>query len=141
MPNNDSVIVALDVGERRIGIATAMSSGLPSPLKTIENTQNVSKDLVKLFEELGATTVVVGLPRNLEGNDTAQTASIRAFTDELKKHITLPIHFQDEALTSKKAEQELADRGVPYNREMVDALAATYILSDFLGDHPKESMV
>ncbi len=138
MPNNDSVIVAFDVGDRRIGIATAHSSTrLPSPLKTLEHTEHATDELVKLLQEQKAAAVVVGLPRNLEGNDTSQTKLAREFANDLKKNTHLPVYLQDEALTSVKAEQELAERGLPYNKGEVDALAATYILSDFLGDHPE----
>lgn len=84
-----------------------------------------------------ATVLVVGLPRSLEGNDTAQTAETRAFARRLENTLELPVYLQDEALTSQKAEEELRARGVPYNKAEVDALAATYILSDFLGDHPE----
>jgi putative Holliday junction resolvase len=110
---------------------------LPSPLKTLERSENIFEQLKILADQQGASVIVAGLPRSLEGNETAQTAAARAFVKELKAHIVLPVYFQDEAVTSKKAEQELRDRGVTYNKGEVDALAATYILSDFLQDHPE----
>lgn len=138
MPNNDTVILALDIGERRIGIAVANSgSRLASPLKTVEHGSTTFEHIKTIIEEQQATVLVAGLPRNLEGNETAQTGWVREFVKKLEAQVPLPVYFQDEALTSQKAEQELRDRAVTYNKGEVDALAATYILTDFLNDHPE----
>ena len=135
---SDSTILALDVGERRIGYALAnLAAKLPSPGGVLENSEDVHEDIVKLAKDHSAIAVVVGLPRNLSGDDTAQTKQARSFATELKKVIRMPVYLQDEALTSQKAEEELGGRKVGYNKESVDALAATYILADFLRDHPK----
>ena len=78
------------------------------------------------------TALVVGLPRNLQGDRTEQTGFSETFGNQLTEHFSLPVYYQDEALTSHKAEEELRQRGVDYQRGDIDALAATYILDDFL---------
>lgn len=132
-----SNLLALDVGERRIGVALAGSvARLPGPLLTIEREDSVFEDIKRLVREERAASVIIGLPRGLDGQETAQTQAVYEFGDELKKYLSVPVYYQDEALTSRLAEQELKAGGKPYNKPMVDALAATYILADYLTQHP-----
>jgi len=132
-----SIILALDVGDRRIGVARASTlARLPSPLMTLERHEGTPDDIKRLIAREGASALVVGLPRGLQGQHTAQTKSVEAFAAMLHNVITVPLHWQDEALTSRKAEAELEARGKPYQKGDIDALSATYILEDFLRDHP-----
>ena len=129
-------ILALDVGGSRIGVAIAHPvARLPRPLTTIAHDGSIWSNLTRLIEDEEVGQIVVGLPRNLSGNATAQTREIEKFVDELKRNTDLPVEFQDEALTSKQAEQELSSRGHTYAKGDIDALAATYILEDFLREH------
>jgi putative holliday junction resolvase len=133
-----ATIVALDVGERRIGIASASRlARLAHPLMTIHNDGQVFVHLHQVCDEQHATALVIGLPRSLSGDRTAQTETIEAFVLALRQHIDLPIYWQDEALTSRQAETELRKTGKLYEKEDIDALAACYILEDFLKDHLK----
>ncbi|HSX45632.1 MAG TPA: Holliday junction resolvase RuvX [Candidatus Saccharimonadia bacterium] len=125
-------ILALDVGEARVGLALAsISARLVQPFTTLQR-EDVFDELEKIIKNEDVGEIVVGLPRGLDGQETAQTASARAFAKELEKRTDLPIHLQDEAVTSKKAEEELRARGKPYAKGDIDALAATYILEDYL---------
>lgn len=133
-----SSILALDIGESRIGIALANDiARLASPFMTIQNVPSVYDELKAIIEKEAIETVVVGLPRNLSGEDTAQTKYCRDFADKLSGYSK--IVFQDEALTSTKAEAELRSRGKPYTKGDIDALAATYILEDYLNNTRKDS--
>jgi len=126
-------LLALDVGSVRIGVARASSLvRLPEPLMTIQNGPETVQRLKQLVVEHDARTLVVGLPRGLEGQETAQTASVREFVALLSQQLSIPIVLQDEAVTSRKAEDELLARGKPYAKGDVDALAAAYILDDYL---------
>jgi len=70
-------VVALDVGEKRIGVATAsLITQLPHPLKTLHHTKDIMHDIVMLLQEQRAVAVVLGLPRGLEGQETAQTRTV-----------------------------------------------------------------
>lgn len=133
MPTTPSSILALDVGEQRVGVAYAsMAARLASPLTTLPNDASFMPRLQALIAERAVDTVVVGLPRGLEGQSTPQTEQVRAFADNLQKRTQLPVILQDEALTSVKAEQELRGRRRAYTKEDIDSLSATYILEDYL---------
>ncbi len=128
-----SNILSLDVGERRVGVAMANTvARFANPLTTLSNTDDILQDIAKLVREHDVDTVVVGLPRNLSGDDTAQTQYARQFADKITG---VTIVFQDEALTSVKAEDELKSRGKSFEKGDIDALAATYILEDYLMTH------
>ena len=130
--------MALDVGGTRIGVATANAAArIPQILTTIYNNDTVLENLEKLIMQHHVAVLVVGLPRGLDGQRTAQTDAVEAFAAVVKKQFDLPLYWQDEALTSRKAKEELEARRKPYRKEDVDALAATYILEDFLGEHPE----
>lgn len=129
-------ILALDVGERRIGVARATEAArLPSPLTTLENNLTIWTELKQICNEQRIVRIVIGLPRSLSGQATAQTKYVENFATEARAHLGLPIQFQDEAVTSKQAERELIARGKPFNKGDIDALAATYILEDYLREN------
>jgi putative Holliday junction resolvase len=130
-------LMALDVGDRRIGVAVAEEDvRFPRPHTTLEQSSNVFDEIAAIAKEHDATVMVVGLPRNLQGEATEQTRTVEAFAKALESRLSVPIAWQDEALTSVKAEEELASRGKAYNKADVDALAATYILEDYIAEHP-----
>lgn len=138
MLNSNSSILALDVGGQRIGVASANAvARLAGPLMTIQNSGNIIEEITKLISRYDAAALVIGLPRGLDGQHTDQTRAIEDFVMKLKQHITLPVYWQDEAVTSRQAEAELQARGKPYQKGDIDALAATYILEDFLNEHPE----
>ena len=140
MLSSSNSILALDVGGRRIGIAVANSvARIARPVTALENNDKFVSELQKQIQEHDAAVLVVGLPRGLDGQHTAQTAAVESFAAALKQHVELPIYWQDEAVTSMQAETELNERRGPgkYKKGDIDALAATYILEDFLHDHPE----
>jgi len=135
MTASPQAILALDVGDKRIGVAIAnISVRFASPLTTITNDEMVWQQLTEIIETNDVGAIVVGLPRGLDGQETAQTHKAEVFMQQLRAHLGLPVHPQDEAATSVKAEEELAARGKPYAKGEVDALAATYILEDYLNE-------
>jgi putative Holliday junction resolvase len=122
-------LIGLDVGHKRIGVARASSvAKLAEPLTTIKAADGL-EELQRIIKQETAGTIVVGLPRSLQGDDTAQTTWVRQWVDDAKKQIKLPFYWQDEALTSQIAE---AERQVHKSPHDVDALAAAIILQDFL---------
>jgi putative Holliday junction resolvase len=132
---NNGTILALDVGTVRIGVARASQvARLASPYSTILNDTNFPTALLTLIKDEAVGTLVVGLPRNLSGSDTAQTNYVRDFVESLGIPASVAVVYQDEALTSTKAEAELDRRKKPYSKAAVDALAATYILDDYLAN-------
>jgi putative pre-16S rRNA nuclease len=138
MPINHKSVLALDVGQARVGVALAsLAARLPNPLLTLPRGDRFFDQLADIIRREDAGALVVGLPRGLDGQTTAQTVAIGKFVKELKEHTDLPVHLQDEALTSHQAEAELRRRGKVYAKADIDALAATYILEDWLGGQPE----
>jgi putative Holliday junction resolvase len=135
MANNtaNKIYLALDIGSQRIGVAIAYSnSRLPQPLTVLQHTETIFDQINQLIQLHKASGLIIGIPRGLDGQITNQTRSTEAFIKSLTKKITIPVYKQDEAVTSKQAEAELIARGKPYSKADIDALAATYILDDFL---------
>ncbi len=133
MNSTDGTILALDVGAARIGIAIASNvARLARPHGVVLNDARALDTLGELCRAEGVTQLVVGLPRGLDGQNTAQTLTVKAFGALLGKALDLPVAWQDEALTSVQAEAELIKRGKTYKKEDIDALAAVYILEDYL---------
>lgn len=133
-----SSLLALDVGERRIGVAIAnVQARIASPLVTLAHDDSVMHDIQMLIDEHAVMVLVVGLPRGLDGQHTQQTMVVEEFKATLERMLTVPVYWQDEAVTSRQAEDELKSRGKPYKKEDIDALSATYILEDFIRDHPE----
>lgn len=133
--NNARVVIALDVGERRIGVAVArLEARLPKPLMTIDRQKenDIFETLNGLVKTHEAGVVVVGLPRGMEGQETAQTLLAREFAAELAKSCSAKVYLQDEAATSILAEEDLKATGKPYDKGEIDKIAAYYILRDWL---------
>lgn len=136
-------IVGLDVGERRIGVAISDATGtLARPVTTLRTTgldgnalDTAATEIARLAgEEDGVAAIVVGLPRNLDGSDSAMTPRIAIFADRLRSRSALPVSVQDERLTSVEAERRLAERSTDWRdrKARLDAAAAAIILQDYL---------
>ena len=135
----EGFVLALDVGEKRIGLAKADSkTGMAFPFRTLENDESFQSKLREIINNEKIVILVVGLPRGMDGQETKQTAYARDFAKNLND-VGLPIHLQDEAGTSVQARQELEDKGQPFEKGDIDALAATYILQDFLDNNIKRT--
>ncbi len=133
MPTKTTNLLALDVGDRRIGVAVASNiARLANPLTVLANDKTLWHELSKLLAHEHIGMIIVGLPRSLSGEDTAQTKIVRSFVSQLKTKTDIPVTLQDEALTSRQAEAELRARGKKFDKGDIDALAAVYILDDYL---------
>jgi len=119
--------LGLDVGQARIGVARGNTvARLASPLAVVAvDGQEVAR-IKELADQENAQGLVVGLPRGLDGQDTEQTELTRRFGRRLDE-LGLPLHWQDEAGTSVKAEAEGQDDKLGH-----DARAAALILQDYL---------
>jgi putative Holliday junction resolvase len=134
MSKNKSLI-ALDVGEARIGVAvgdTAVKIAVPYGAIEVNGTELTQ--IAQLAVRENADVIVVGYPRNQSGEATAQTASVEAFAAQLTD-MADELVFQDESLTSVMAEQRLKARGGQYTKGDIDAEAAVIILQDYIEEH------
>lgn len=129
--------LGLDVGKVRTGFARGSSvAKIAQPLFTVE-TAKVATKLKEIMANESVEAVVIGLPRNLNGDDTEQTKWVRQWVDELKKIVDITIYQQDEALTSKLAEMKKESD----TKNDIDSLAAGVILQDFLNSDEAERVV
>lgn len=122
-------ILAIDFGTKRIGLAW-MQSGVDVvlPFGVIADTSNKTraKQLVDLIKEEKIDLLVVGLPVGVDGpKENFNTARVRAFVEEIRREVTIPIEFVDEAFTSAEAD----DMGGSASR---DEKAAMLILQDYV---------
>ncbi len=125
-------LLALDVGEKRIGVATAETAvRIAVPLTTIEVDGTEIQQIARIVADENTSTIVVGYPRNQSGEATAQTAYAEGFAAKLDGMVDT-IVFQDESLTSVMAENQLKADGRPYTKGDIDARAAAIILQDYL---------
>ena len=128
-------LVGLDVGEKRIGVAVADAGiRIAVPFDTVEVDGREIERINEIVLKEGADSIVVGYPRNQQGEATTQTKYVEAFA-ELLRPLEKKIVFQDESLTSVMAEQRLISYGRPYAKGDIDAQAATIILQDYLEAH------
>jgi putative Holliday junction resolvase len=131
-------ILALDVGEARIGVAKAeMGSSLAFGRGVIarEGLEADLEAIEKAARAENASLMVVGLPRRTDGADSGQTARVRAFAKALEKR-GLAVTFEDERFTTRVAAQWLASSGLPQHKRQekgrLDEAAAVLILESYL---------
>ena len=130
-----SNILGIDYGDKRVGVAiVADGVAVPRLLPTLQNDTSLLDQLKTIAEQRQIERIVVGLPRSLSGDETAQTKNVRSFAKELEAKLNLPVDFQDEALTSVGAEQTLKNGGGAYEKSDIDSLAASQILLDYIGE-------
>lgn len=136
-------IIALDVGDKTIGIAVSDELMLTAQgLMTLERV-GIRKDtskIIDLIREHNCDTVVIGLPKNLNGTNSIQTDKVYEFKTMLENKIKssgmkdISIVFQDERFTTLMAERVLieADVSRKKRKEVIDKQAATLILQGYL---------
>ncbi|MBM3209763.1 Holliday junction resolvase RuvX [Candidatus Saccharibacteria bacterium] len=123
--------LALDIGEKRIGVARGDSNvKIAVPLSAIHVDGGEKNLLHKLLQQEMPAAVVVGWPRNSRGEPTAQTAYVQHVIEELA--IEVPIIYQDESLTSVIAKERRGDSKQTRKSGQIDSEAASIILQDYL---------
>ncbi|NBO47202.1 MAG: Holliday junction resolvase RuvX [Actinobacteria bacterium] len=126
--------VAIDYGDKRIGIAKSDNSGLiASPVMTLVNsgsTENIFSAIKDLVEEGNVTLIYIGLPLHLSGRESESSDKARRFATLLRQHLpqSVQVRLLDERLSTTSALGELKSAGLKSNRENIDQLAAVKIL-------------
>lgn len=130
--SQNKVFLALDVGEKRIGVAVGDSGvRIAVPFDTIDVDGTEVERIARLIITESVDVVVLGYPRNQSGEATKQTAFVEDFAKKLTD-IAPKMVFQDESLTSVLAEQRLQSYKTPYTKADIDAQAAAIILQDYM---------
>lgn len=132
-------VLAVDFGERRIGLAVSDPAGtFVVPVGTIERTSDAraAAALRDAAREREVERIVVGLPRLPDGTEGPRARRARSFADRLGTASGLPVDLFDEALTTVAAEESLREAGAGRSRRSagLDAEAAAALLRDYLAD-------
>lgn len=132
-----SQILGFDFGTFSIGVAVGQRiTGTASPLAALraKDGQPNWDEVSKLINTWQPKELVVGLPLNMDGSDQPLTDMARKFANRLHGRFGLPVHLQDERLTTVAAKESLFARGGFKNlqKDKVDSAAAQLILEDYL---------
>jgi putative Holliday junction resolvase len=147
-PGTTGVILAIDYGKKRLGLALSDEFGVTSrPYATWTRT-NRRRDLARLRElvrQEGVHLIVVGLPLHLNGAPSEMSVEAKSFAARVEKALGLPVEMMDERLSSWEAHETLADAssshrarrdssGRPEKKKKtpLDDIAAAIILRDYL---------
>ena len=127
--------LAIDYGAKRTGLAICdPDETIVSPLRVIEGQKELLEKIVQIVTDEKADAIVMGLPLNMDNSVGSQAKLVLKFADRLKAHIEIPIHFQDERLSTFGAEEKIAAAEYTKKKKAkrLDAIAAAEILEAFL---------
>jgi len=130
--------MALDYGERRIGVALSDPTGcFASPADLVERRDDGSHFgvLQRLCETNDVAEVIVGLPLHLSGEEGKAAQLAREFAGQLAERVGVPVNLVDERLTTVEAERALLEGDVSRRKRkcVVDSLSAVVLLNSYLG--------
>ena len=130
-------VLAVDPGDKRVGLALSDPTGtIASPLRTLDANprETLPARLLAVADEMGADTLVVGLPLRLSGGEGPEAKAARALAAELRALTRKQVRLLDERLTSAAAERALLARGEKRaeRRRLSDQVAAAILLQTYL---------
>ena len=130
-------ILALDIGEKRVGIAVCdPDQRIASPVCVLpaEEVRTCARSFRAVLEDWEPGLLLAGLPYTLSGEEGPQAQRIRAFAHEVSDCCAIPIEFADERLSSAQAKRSLREKGLSEKamRGKVDMIAASLFLQAWL---------
>ncbi len=136
--------LALDIGERRIGVAASDASGAVAfPVCVLPATEVLSgaKTFRRVLEDHEPDVLVCGRPKTMAGDDGPQAERVMAQAKAIARTCALPLEFVDERLSSTEAKRILRAQGMDERsmRGKVDMVAASLFLQAFLDARPQKS--
>ena len=146
-------ILGLDVGDRTVGVAVSDPLGIIATGVTTIDRVGIRKDTGKVIDyirEYDCSTVVIGLPLNLDDTDSVQTQKVRDFRQMLENKLRssgplsrVRIEWQDERYSTAEAEEVLIEAGMSREdrKKIIDRQAAIVILQRYLDSMPPEEKI
>lgn len=130
-------IIGLDVGQKTIGVSVSDPLGFTAQgLTTIrrKNKEQDMNEIKKFCDEYKAETIIVGLPKNMNGTIGPSGEIIMAFGKLIEEELKIEVKFWDERLTTVAAHKAMleADLSRSKRKKIVDKVASTYILQGYL---------
>ena len=131
------IIMSVDLGKARTGIAISDSGesfAFPKEVITEYNEEKLINKICETAKELGAEMMVVGVPKNMDGSSGWRADECIAIADKIKEKSGIEVNMWDERCTTVSAHTYLnmTDTRGKKRKEVVDAVAATIILEDYL---------
>ena len=136
--------LAIDYGRKRTGVAICdRAEMIVSPFTVIEGQKVLLEKIAEIVESEQVEAIVVGLPLNMDDSQGLQAKRTMNFAEQLKKKVDIPIHLQDERLSTFAAEEKLAATGFSKSKKKkrIDAIAAAQILEAFLEEKKHDNPV
>ena len=130
-------ILGLDYGDRKIGVAIADTGHgfvFARPPILLGSADAIWPALHALIQAEQPSRIVVGLPKNTDGTEGAQSQAVRVFVTAAADQISIPIQLWDERLTTQAVQREQMGRTLPRGAE--DSLAAQLLLEEYIAAHP-----
>lgn len=136
-------ILGIDLGEKRIGLALSDALGITAqglPTIQVQSEQEICPKIMKIIQEKKVEQLVFGLPKNMNGTLGPQAKKVQECAQKLKQLSSLPIDFEDERLSTVRAEQVLleADTSRAKRKKVIDRLSAVIILQSYLDRKGKQ---
>ncbi|SDW65483.1 putative holliday junction resolvase [Marininema mesophilum] len=130
-------IMGIDVGEKRVGISVSDLMGWTAQgLETVSRTEDDGwlRRIGELIREYEVESIVVGLPRNMDGSIGDKGKACEVIAEDLKQRFSLPVKLWDERLSTMAVQRTLieADMSRKKRRKVVDKMAASWILQGYL---------
>ncbi|MFA0760341.1 MAG: hypothetical protein HZLCBSQH_000435 [Candidatus Fervidibacterota bacterium] len=137
-------ILAVDYGEKRIGLAVSDELGITaSPLTTLtrRSDEETVRQIAQLAPKLRVTQIVVGLPRRTDARESEMERKVKAFAEKLRQAVSVPVVLFDERFTTRIAEQVLLEADLPRRKrkQVRDRLSAVILLQSYL-DSQREAV-
>ena len=123
--------IGVDVGRARVGVARCDPDGLlATPVETVQRDEAAIRRVAAIADEHDALEILVGLPLNMRGEDTASTTDAREFAAGIVAASARPVRLVDERLSTVSAHAALRDSGRSQrsSRSIVDQVAAVVLL-------------
>jgi putative Holliday junction resolvase len=136
-------ILALDVGDSRVGLALSDPLGiLASPLTIVTRADESAAiaRIVDIIREKEVERVIAGLPLNMNGSLGLQAEKTKSFIDELSRFIDVPVEYRDERLSTVSARELIQGFRKTTRTTRYDAAAAALILQSYLDDVSRQQV-
>lgn len=138
-------VLALDLGSKRIGLAVSDDAQrVATPIGTLErhgDRPRLHREIAELVQEWEAGILLLGLPIALDGSQGPAATAVLVERDELAEVVRVPVVVHDERMTTRIAERSLRERGdldAKARKQVIDQVAATVILQDWLDHRPHD---
>ena len=130
-------VLAVDYGERRVGLAVSDELGIAAhglPTEQVRSPKQAARAVARIAGELAAERIVVGLPLNMDGSRGPRAEATEEFCELCRQRTHVPVETFDERMSTIRARSALDEMGVgrQKQRPQVDRIAAVLILQDYL---------